>query len=257
MATSGVNEPCTALLGVIGLAALLVVTTSPLAGLVVALNSGDVPTVEAFGVTGILNVLLAAVLIGLLVLQTTALPAAELVRLQLQPFDTNDVGVVTPNGNATVVVTIPLVAAVPMLDTVTGISLGTLATNGVLGWPILVVKSGAFCAATGAVGVSGAAALLPVCVSPTTGAVVALNTGEVLTVDAVGVIGTLIVLLVPFGSALLVLQATVEPTVWQLQPFVVNDAGAVTPAGNVIVVLIGPAAVAVPTFATTTGKILG
>jgi hypothetical protein len=257
IAISGAGALCTGLLGVIGLAALLLVATSPLAGLVLALNSGDVPMVLAFGVTGILNVLLAAVLIGLVVLQITELPPAELVRLQLQPLDTNDAGVVTPNGNATVVVTMPLVAAVPMLETVTGISLGTLATSGVLGWPMLVVKSGTLWAATGVLGVSGVAALLPVWVSPATGAVVALNTGEVLTVETDGVIGTLIVLLVPFGMAVLVLQETVELTVWQLQPFVVNDDGAVTPAGNVTVVLIGPAAVAEPTLATTTGKVLG
>ena len=177
------------------------------------------------------------------------------VVVQFQLPLVNVVGTVTPVGIVMLVVIGPVVGAVPTLETVTGNVLGCPAIKAGLGDPIAVVKSGT--PATGAVGVNGVAALLPVAVSPGTGAVVALNIGLVPTAALVGVIGTLklseLAAVIDTGFV----QATVELVVVQLQPLLIKLAGAVTPAGNVTVVLIGPVAVPVPMLATVTGKLLG
>ena len=108
----------------------------------------------------------------------------------------------------------------------------------------------------GCVGVIGAAALFPVFVSPVTGVVVALNTGDVPEVEAFGVTGTLKVLLPPAAIGPAFVQITEGVVVEHVQPLFVNVAGAVTPVGKVIVVVIGPIAGPVPTFATVIGKSL-
>ena len=56
---------------VIGTAVLLAVFVSPDTGVVVALNTGDVPEVEAFGVTGTLKVVLPPAAIGPAFVQVT------------------------------------------------------------------------------------------------------------------------------------------------------------------------------------------
>lgn len=94
-----------------------------------ALNGGDVPAVAADGVTGTLNVVIPALTIGFVVVQVTV---AETV-LQIQPFETNDGGAVTPLGKVIVVVTVPVVEALPIFVTVTGILLTVFTTKGVIG----------------------------------------------------------------------------------------------------------------------------
>ena len=105
-------------------------------------------------------------------------------------------------------------------------------------------------------GVIGAAALLPVFVSPVTGVVVALNVGDVPEVEAFGVTGTLNVELPPATIGPELVQDTEGVVVEHVQPLFVKFAGAVTPVGKVIVVVIGPEAEPVPIFATVIGKLL-
>ena len=73
--------------------------------------------------------------------------------------------------------------------------------------------------------------------------------GAVPTVLVAGVTGTFNTTVL-FGAVLLigpgVEQVTVCPLVEQVEPFVVNDAGALVPVGKPIVVTIGPVAGAVP-----------
>jgi hypothetical protein len=88
---------------------------------------------------------------------------------------------------------------------------------------------------------------------------VPLNVGVVPAVAADGVTGTLITIaLLP--AVLLngpgVLQVTVWPEVVQLLPPLVKVAGADVPAGNVMVVVIGPVAGPEPTFVVVTGTLL-
>ena len=105
--------------------------------------------------------------------------------------------------------------------------------------------------------VVGVAALLLVIVSPVTGLVVALNVGFVPDNDAFGVIGTKKVLSLPAAMGPEFVQDTEGVVVEHVQPLLVKFAGAVTPIGNVIVVVIIPGAEAVPIFATVIGKLLG
>ena len=105
---------------VMGVAALLAVFISPVTGVVVALNAGDVPDVEAFGVTGTLNVLLPPAMIGPAFVQVTEGVVVEHVHPLLVKF----VGAFIPVGKVIVVVIGPAAEAVPILATVTGISLG-------------------------------------------------------------------------------------------------------------------------------------
>ena len=105
--------------------------------------------------------------------------------------------------------------------------------------------------------VIGTAVLLAVFVSPDIGVVVALNTGDVPEVEAFGVTGTLNVLLPPAAIELGFVHVTEGVVVEHVQPLVVNVAGAVTPVGRVIVVVIGPAAEPPPILATVTGILLG
>jgi hypothetical protein len=107
------------------------------------------------------------------------------------------------------------------------------------------------------VGVKGVAALLPVIISPVTGFVVALNIGFVPTVVASGVIGTLNKLLAPALIGPGLVHVTEGADVEHVQPLLVKFVGAVTPLGNVIVVVIMPGAGAVPILATVIGKLLG
>ena len=99
--------------------------------------------------------------------------------------------------------------------------------------------------------------LLPVFVSPVTGFVVALNIGFVPTVVTSGVTGTLNVLLAPAAIGPRLVQVTVGAEVLHVQPLLVNMGGAVTPLGNVIVVVIMPGAAPLPLFVTVIGKSLG
>jgi hypothetical protein len=114
-----------------------------------------------------------------------------------------------------------------------------------------------FSGKTLSVGVNVGDTLLPVFVSPVTGVVVAVNVGFVPTVVAPGVTGTLNVLLPLDAIGPGLVQVTEGADVEHVQPLLVKVAGAVTPAGNVIVVVIIPGAEPVPTFATVIGKSLG
>jgi hypothetical protein len=100
------------------------------------------------------------------------------------------------------------------------------------------------------------AALLPVIVSPVTGFVVALKTGFVPTVVILGVTGTSNVLLPPTAIGPGLVQVTDGADVEHVQPLFINVGGAVTPVGNVIVVVIMPGAAPFPILATVIGILL-
>jgi hypothetical protein len=122
---------------------------------------------------------------------------------------------------------------------------------------MLITKSGLVTAITGDDGVIGLAALLLVFISPGILGVLALNIGDVPTVLAFGVTGTLNVDDVPLAIGPGVVQLTNDPIVLQLQPLLAKPDGAVTPAGNVMFVVIVLAVVAVPTLLTVIGILLG
>ena len=109
---------------------------------------------------------------------------------------------------------------------------------------------------TGVLLVRGIAVLLVVLVSPATGAVVALNTGCVPTVLALGVAGTLkpLLPLALIGPGLT--QVTMLLLVVQTQPLLLKLAGAVTPVGKVTVVVMGPRVGPLPLLVTVTGTLL-
>ena len=227
----------------------------------VELKVGVVPTIAAFGVTGTLNVLVAVapvVVKDVGVVQVTT----ELDVLQVQPFDVNVGVVVIPKGKVIVAVVVPVVAAVPIFEIVTGILLGTPTANGAIGCPIADVKSGAVMPTTGVVGVIGVAGLFGVALVGSFGTTgVAVNgPGAVPTVLVAGVTG-IFNTAVLFGAVLLigpgVEHVTVCPLVVHVEPFVVNVAGALVPAGKPIVVTIGPVAGPVPWFVNVTGTVLG
>jgi hypothetical protein len=110
----------TGVVGVIVGAVLLAVITSPGIGVVFALTVGLVPTVDACGTTGTLNVLGLVVVIGLGFTQVTVNGVVADTE-QFQPLLLNEVlGVLRPAPNITVVVIGPLAVAEPMLVTVTG-----------------------------------------------------------------------------------------------------------------------------------------
>jgi hypothetical protein len=161
------GTPATAVVVVSAVAALLLVLVSPTICAVLALKVGVVPTIEAFGVIGTLNVMLKLVAKPTAEVQATVWP----VVIQFQPLFENDAGAETPIGNDMVVKIGPGASPVPMLATVTGKLLATPATNTGLGCPSAVVMSGI--PFTRAV-VSGVAALLPVFTSLISGFVVAL-----------------------------------------------------------------------------------
>ena len=98
--------------------------------------------------------------------------------------------------------------------------------------------------------------LLPVLVSPVTGFVVPLNIGVVPMIEMSGVTGTLNVLFAPAAIGPGLVHVTVGADVVHVQPLFVNVGGAVTPVGNVIVVVIMPGAAPLPTFVTVIGKSL-
>lgn len=122
----------------------------------------------------------------------------------------------------------------------------------------MVIKSGApaLAGATGDVVAVGVAVLLLVFVSPVTGFVLALNTGFVPTIDAFGVTGTKKVLSLPAAIGPKLVHVTEGAVVEHVQPLLVKVAGAVTPVGNVIVVVMMPGAAPVPIFLTVMGKLL-
>lgn len=163
---------------------------------------------------------------------------------QVQAPSVKLAGAETPAGNVNdAAIGLPVVGAEPMLDTVTGILLATLPFNGVAGWPIVILRSGAGPAITLALGVI-VPVLLVVAVSLVVGAVPALNTGAVPIVEVFGVTGTLNALLAPFAIGPAVVQFTVLPVVVQAHPPFVKVVGAVTPVGKAIVVVIGVPVVA-------------
>jgi hypothetical protein len=245
----------TAANGVMGVAGLFVVLfVGSFGAEVVALNGGFVPTVLAKGVTGILitAVLLGdKLLIGPGVEQVTVCPEV----VQELPLLKKLAGAVVPVGKVNVVVIGPVAGAEPTFVIVTGILLGSPTVSGVVGWPILVIKSGT--PAIGVEGVIGLAPLLPVLATGSLGAeVVALNCGLVPADEGNGVTGTLMTD-VFVGAVLLigpgVEHVTVCPNVVQELPLLKKLAGAVVPVGMVIVVVIGPVAGAVPTLVIVTG----
>jgi hypothetical protein len=233
-------------LGVNGAAALSVVSTSP-GVVVVALKTGEVPAVDGPGTTGMLMTLSLPAVIGPALTQVTVWPLV----VQVLPFELKLAGAETPAGSVTVVVTGPA-GPEPVLATVIGNVLVTPSLRDGVGWPIVVERSGV--PAIDELGVSGAAALLPVLLSPGV-VVVALKTGEVPTVDGPGTTGTLMTLSLPAVIGPALTQVTVWPLVVQVLPFDEKLAGAETPAGNVTVVVTGPAA-AEPVLLTVTGKVL-
>ena len=126
----------------------------------VVLKVGVVPTIAAFGVTGTLNVLAAVAPVVVKAVELVQV-TTELDVLQFQPFDVNVGVVVIPKGKVIVVVVIPVVAAVPIFEMVTGILLRTPTANVPTGCPIADVKSGAAPAETGIVGVIDTGPLFP------------------------------------------------------------------------------------------------
>ena len=106
----------TGVLGVIGLAVLLLVFVSPGAGVVVALNTGCVPIVPLLGVAGKVKVLLSVGLIGPGFVQVEIWPLV----LQVQPLLLNVAGALTPLGSVTVVVIGPWALPGPLLVMVIG-----------------------------------------------------------------------------------------------------------------------------------------
>ena len=98
--------------------------------------------------------------------------------------------------------------------------------------------------------------LLPVFVSPVTGFVVPLKIGFVPTIDAFGVIGILNKLLAPAAIGPALVHVTEGADVEHVQPLLVNVAGALTPLGSVMVVVIMPGAAPFPILATVIGKLL-
>jgi hypothetical protein len=262
---SGAGAAVTAVFGVMFGAALLVwLATGSFGALGVAVNGpGLVPTVEALAVTGMSMVVLllpATLLNGPGLVHVTVWPLV----VQVLPFVVNGpAGALVLAGNVIVVVIGPVAGAVPWLVTVTGTLLGEPATNEGEGCPITVTKSGAGAAVTAVFGVMFGAALLVWLAAGSFGALgVAVNgPGLVPTVEALAVTGmSMVVLLLPTtllnGPGLV--HVTVWPLVVQVLPFVVNGpAGALVLAGNVIVVVIGPVAGAVPWLVTVTGTLLG
>ena len=111
--------PFTGLVGDIGVAALLPVFTSLLTGAVVAFTTGLVPSKVAFGVTGTLKVEAFPLFIGPWFVHVTV----KFTVLQLQPLLIKLAGAVMPVGNVTVVDIRPMLGAVPILLTVTGMLL--------------------------------------------------------------------------------------------------------------------------------------
>jgi hypothetical protein len=124
-------------LGVSGAAALLPELLSP-GVVVVALKTGEVPTVDGPGTTGTLMTLSLPAVIGPALTQVTVWPLV----VQVLPFDEKLAGAETPAGSVTVVVTGP-VEPEPVLATVTGNVLVTPSLRDGEGWPIVVVRSGA------------------------------------------------------------------------------------------------------------------
>jgi hypothetical protein len=238
---------------------LLVLLAGSLGADELPLNGGVVPVVAAEGVTGTLIVIAlfgATLLNGPGVKQVTVCPDV----LQVLPPLTKVAGADTPAGSVMVVVIGPVAGPVPTFVVVTGTLLGCPTTNGVAGWPTVVIKSGTAGFCTGVLGVIGVEPLLLVLLTGSLGAdELPLNAGVVPTVAAEGVTGTLIVIAL-FGATLLngpgVKQVTVCPDVLQLLPPLVKVAGADTPAGSVMVVVIGPVAGPEPTFVVVTGILL-
>lgn len=109
---------------------------------------------------------------------------------------------------------------------------------------------------TGGVVTSGVAALLLVFVSPATGFVVPLKVNPVPDVEAFGVIGIKNVLSRPARIGPALVHVTVCPVVVQPHALLAKFAGAVTPAGIVMVVVMTPKAEPVPMFLIVTGKLL-
>ena len=121
-----------------GVAPLLLVLPSPLVGAVVALKVTVLPAVVA--TTGTSKVLLLPLLMAPLLTQVTLWPLV----VQLQPLPPPKVtGALMPVGKVIVVVIGPLVGAVPWLATTTGRLLWTPTMRLGVGWPIVVVRSGA------------------------------------------------------------------------------------------------------------------
>lgn len=104
----------TAAVGVI-VAVLFAVISSPTGGVVVALNTGFVFTDAAPGVIGKVKLEELPTLKGTAIEQVTVRTTV----LQLQPLLTKLAGVLTPVGKVTIVVIVPVAAAVPILATVT------------------------------------------------------------------------------------------------------------------------------------------
>jgi hypothetical protein len=154
----------------VALPVLLFVTTSPETGEVEAVNCGVVPIAVFVGVTGTLNAELVPLFIGPAFVQVTFCPAV----VQLHPLLVKGAdGGVIPVGIVSVVEIEPVVAALPILLTVTGILEVTPAVSVGIE-PTVVVMSGAGAAVTGVLAVA-LPALLFVTVSPETGDVVAVN----------------------------------------------------------------------------------
>ena len=112
----GAVPPATAVVGVSGLATLLMVLASPGTGAVVALNCGCVPTVLISGVAGTLKVLLLPGAIGPALMQVTVWLAV----VQLQPLLLKLAGADTPAGRVTVLVSGPVAGPWPLLVIVMG-----------------------------------------------------------------------------------------------------------------------------------------
>jgi hypothetical protein len=240
MVTSGVPKTTGA---VIGAAGLLPGLESP-GVVVVAVKVGVVPTAAGVGVIGTAKVLLVPAAIGPGLVQVTV----PLVVVQVQPLLVKVAGAVTPEGKGSDVLIGPVVGPVPMLVTVTGRLLVTPSLRTGVGWPSVVVKSGAL--VTGAVVMDGALLLAGLLsfgvVTP------AFRMGVVPIAVGPGVIGIEIGLLVPGLIGLGSVQVTVVAVEVQLQGPLVKVAGEVMPVGNGTVTVATPLG-AEPVLVTVTG----
>ena len=187
---------------------------------------GIFPEVPMAGVTGILNVVVAAgtkpVVFG--VVHETTCPSVE----QVQPPLVNVAGEVKPTGNVVVNVNGPVPGAVPWFVTVTGIFDVTPSVSAGDGCPIVVTKSGRGIGKIFAEGII-VAVLLGTTFSVGTGATVP-ETGKALhAVPIAGVIGILNVVLVVGAKPAVFgfVHVTVCAEVKHVQPFWLNNAGAV------------------------------
>lgn len=226
--------------------------------LMVLLAAGVVSTGTAGGVVSTVTV--TGVLAGLtpLALPATALTVwlptdigAAGAQLHRLPALAVAVQITVPVGDSVMVIRAP---GVPMPLKVGWVAVTALPLVGLL---MVGATGGMGAATTATLGVMLVGLLLAVLVSPAVGKTVPLNgPGVVPTVLALAVTGTWIALLPLAGMGVLLTQVTIWPAVVQFHVPLVKLAGALVPAGRVMVVVTGPVVGRVPTLVTVMGTLL-